>query len=48
MGKTRMKVGRQQHQADSQGGLGRVALPGTLVRKYPNAHREGPLSPTDL
>ena len=40
MKKTRLKVGRQQHQADLQAGLGRAPLPGALVRKYSNAHRE--------
>jgi len=31
---------REQHEADSKGGLGRAPLPEALVRKYPNADRE--------
>jgi integron integrase len=31
---------REQYEADLKGGLGGAPLPGTLVRKYPNADRE--------
>ena len=33
-------VKRQQHEEDLKRGLGRVALPGALERKYPNAGKE--------
>jgi len=33
---------RRQHEADLEHGLGRVALPDALVRKYPHADREWP------
>ena len=35
-----LKGVREQHEADSQAGLGRAPLPNALIRKYPNAARE--------
>ena len=35
-----LELVRLQHQADLKGGLGRVALPNALDRKYPNAPKE--------
>lgn len=35
-----LKAVRQQHEEDLRQGLGRVVLPNTLERKYPNASRE--------
>jgi integron integrase len=35
-----LEIGRQQHRHDLERGLGRVALPNALDRKYPNAGRE--------
>ncbi|MEN8007839.1 MAG: integron integrase [Candidatus Krumholzibacteriota bacterium] len=37
-----LETTRRQHQADLKTGAGYVAVPGALIRKYPNANREWP------